>query len=298
MSQRSFYHNVIIALAVLLTGCRASLPDPHTTTLVVPTATVTATHSPTEQFSTRMPPATPGLDVTLVNDILFKGTSPECKLPCWEGLEIGTSGPEDIQRVMDTEFGFNGSVDFINDSPLSRGLYVDLPGFESTGNSWVIDNYTGVMTLKFVSSNNTLRGISFLVQSPESYRPYTINEIIRNLGVPHFMVGTIEEGLNGDILIELRFAYQDGLIFYYGRPLAPTETTYCVDQPPVSAQYAIVERFESVSAEDATPLQQEWFFKFVTERSLKPISEVFGVTEQEFSAISLSDNPCFEVSTQ
>lgn len=101
----------VIVCGFLLAACvpagQPTIPEsltatPQATETATPTCTPTATttHPPSPTPEPTLPPTTgipaPALPGSMGTSFLLGGNSPDCQLPCWNGLVIGESDTEDI----------------------------------------------------------------------------------------------------------------------------------------------------------------------------------------------------------
>src|SRR5205085_1973573 len=102
-----------------------------------------------------------------LSDFFFDNSNyPGCELPCWKGLRIGKSTSADVQHMFDTEFRFNGMLNFRTDTTVDpRNTPFDISTMNDTypmGYHWPIrpqdDFYAVAMVNK---SNDLLEGFIF-----------------------------------------------------------------------------------------------------------------------------------------
>jgi hypothetical protein len=306
-----------IYLAVVLAGCSAqagslpastTAPPPSVAAATSPAVTVAASPSASEvQTQSVGSVATPDfLQLPLANDILFAPSShPDCKLPCWQGLQVGVSGRDDIQKVFDTAFEFKGAVDLFGAQPtLPDYLTVVSPGFRTTGFQWHYgNNKEAGFGIEFVVDDKTqiLQGIYFNNSPMGRYRVHTPTDVINHLGKPDYIHMAITISTGGEpskeVFVELLMLYKAGLAFYYRDFPKPLPTNpdsfepFCLNNSDIHADYYLVSPFD-LSMSNATPLQKEWFLDDVTKGEYVPIEKLLGYDAAHFSEIALSQNPC------
>jgi hypothetical protein len=297
-----------ILAALILAACRTPVqPTPTATPIpLAPLPTRTLTPTPTTTLAiptaTTIPDTEPSLDALLVNDILFRRGVAGWSLPCWEGLRIGEAGVGDVQRVMDSTFGFRSSVDFFATPPNIGALWIpDIPGTISAGHSWTVNNGVSVLRLLFViDERGILQGIEFTLLSVGPYQGYTPQEIIRRMGKPDHIalhVGPSPNPQGGsDTVSFLVMLYHEGFAYSYRRTLPRAEASsseYCLDVPPSGAAYHILPPFEDFTPATANPLQALWVFDVIARDRLQSIEETLSMSTGAFTELALSASPCF-----
>lgn len=299
-------------------------PEPtasSATSTTVPTESPTPTAVPTP-VATLTPAPTPALSEAIItDDFLFEPSSvPGCKLPCWQGLEVGISGREEIQRMYDTIFAFNGTRQFIPDNlptPMSDSpsdplvLPID---YYAAGNGWFIEpsgttDYPQSFTVNTIYERDTftLRAIEF----SSSYSAFNVNltpyRVIRELGEPSQIVMTLSPTERGDVLrFEMRMMYDEsGMVFYFGEQFLPASlavfpdhsegsVTLCLDDTTWNNNYL---RYRQVLILD--PLEdgfnglnplQEFLLPFATGKGLTLLTDFFDISLEEIEEMAVQNS--------
>jgi hypothetical protein len=192
------------------------MPSPTATSTITPTATITP--RPTR---TSIPTETPVLptpaysDWTLPDDFLLGAQTADCQLPCWQGLWMGESGPDEIQRMFETTFGFSSQHDFFPDQIVIEGEYF-------VSRRWIVDEQKEDLFGLSVSTNSDtylLRGISFGWSGTRFQQYLTPWQVIKELGPPTFIYAAVTQGERymGVGRLDLLVIYREGMTFYFER---------------------------------------------------------------------------------
>lgn len=178
-----------LTILLILTACAAATESPPPTAVLSntppPTATSTDTPVPTITPSPTLSPTTTEILTTpdfealpIAENFLFApGSDPDCQLPCWQGLRVGESDREDVQRMFREVFGFNGEMDYpLEAYPYEDNPYLllimdytpeDYPELIATGHSWFWENGTIFdIYLWLHQETDLLAGIYFAYSPP------------------------------------------------------------------------------------------------------------------------------------
>lgn len=284
-----------------------------------PTLTLTRPPSTATFTSTPLLP-TPSFPVwsdntLMIGQLLFEDTVPECQLPCWQGLNIGKSGPQEIQNLFDTVFGFNGTLDFFADNPIAAftGLETSgVSGIYDTGYIWEVGDGGIRVITAFDEQTMKLEGLilKWTVSEKERFEvDLTPERTIRELGTPTYTLAAFN-GLGTDALVQLSYLmiYDKGLAFDF-YTWAWVETTpevgtvrYCLDDPeipsgPYLGRIVITEPLVD-GLNNLSPLQVATFGREIDTESLLPVEDVFGVTGAEITQLVSQGNTCLSATVK
>ena len=320
-----------IAAVVLLVACAPSVSTPGgtPTPFVVAQPTDRSTVAPTAEAATAAPvtptppsptpilptPALPDSDDSAfyLGDLVLAQADSACQLPCWQGLRIGQSQPEQARQVFDDTFSFNGMLDLSLDTRDTEFMDVDgLDEYYPIGHLWMIDNVIGIATV-FRVEDNMLAGIVFKWITSDNDRPIvrmTPQQIIEELGTPdHFLVrinGTERADIGNAIMMLI---YKQGAVFSFEH-FVPIEVVEDPDNPGyfksrtvelclgnqdnmgVVGKMYLGESFNS-DLTDLSSLQRRFTTQIIDFRRLRPLSEVFGISADDVTALAhVQDNVC------
>jgi hypothetical protein len=280
----------------------SSASPTYLTATDAPTLT-TEIHFTSTPRPTRTPtPTPPPLPTAMMEDFLFAGNlTPDCWLPCWNGLRIGQSGRADVQEMFNTALGFTGRNLF--EEPLPYGYRPHLRGQDIMAQYWTSgDPFWNFGTLYIVTEDTgVLQAISFEWLSYFPGRP-TPQRVLRELGAPSHMLVRLESGLiypnQGGF--SLMMIYQAGMIFIFDGGIW-IDTTITDAGTEGEIEFSLGENLDIFAGavrivgpiddnlENLTPLQT--FFLEGT-NDLVPIQDVFGVSLEEITELAQQENPC------
>lgn len=315
--KKNVYSNLFVAILCLVIdgGCTPiSTPegetletDPTNTPVLRTTemateavfvATATATPEPVPTLSptataTYAPP--PQLPEAILSNLLFNGT-PDCQLPCWQGLTPGESSSDDIQAVFSEVFGFGEERDVFS-GPIPSSIR-QLPGLDTAVQTWHLAPYFLEVILYVDEDTSTLTAIlidwstvgTVLVE-------VTPQQFLRQLGTPSSMTVLIDE-YSGTF--QARMEYGQGVIYSVsnGALFSDIDRT---SWPPTGdggmclneASRGIVLLIDpSAGAEVREVLFRETNL-FVDERAALHVEDAFGITLEELTELAIEEeNPC------
>lgn len=196
------------------TATATSTSMPTATLIETPSSTPTVTLSPSP-FPTPAPTPIFG-SARVGNDFLF-GNQPEgCELPCWQGLVVGESDAQDVQKMFETAFGFSG----ISNLPPGRAFDdADEPDLLLLPQQWSFgdsgDTFAVVAWVQKASL--VLEAVHFYGQGSR-FEPYVNPQrILRELETPsHILVSLGITELADWANLELLIIYNEGITVYYG----------------------------------------------------------------------------------
>jgi hypothetical protein len=244
-----------------------------------------------------------------VNNVIFATNGEaDCKLPCWHGLHIDQSGRADIQRVFDTTFGFDGSVDFFSADRICQPNILGTPpeGIEYTGYPWNFKNKSGAFGVyaAITEDAGVLKGLEFVYADPSNYKVRTNQQIIQKMGTPDYIYGRVgKNGFEGDIFVNLILIYKQGVVFWSGYHLigrsqnpnaVELSAKLCLNESIETGGDYIVGPLNDLMIESLTSLQKRWL-SFYFESPYGTVENVFGLTVNELAHIALQDEPCLQV---
>jgi len=242
----------------------------------------------------------PPLPSSVESDFLFGGNSPECPLPCWNGLIVGESGREEIQAVFDDVFGFNGAYDLFAEPPppyYSSPTY-DLDGLRVVGYEWArggVDSLRLAIHLWVEEDTSTLREIAF--QWGGDVRlgsQVTLRRILREMGTPSHLVMLLGPPQAYYAAYEVAAIYEEeGVVFWLsgGMPAVRPD-----DEDALNVEVCLEERFDSGRVhivepppEDSSNFRRFWLSNIPRARYLDPSEDVLGLTAEELTALAMQD---------
>ena len=276
----------------------------QTTTLspsaaLIPSPTITPTDVPTLSTN-RLPDS-------VENEFFFGGNSPECQLPCWNGLIIGESGQENIQAVFDEVLGVNGMVDLFAEPPASYVPDAYAPeGFDIVGYRWsnrVSLDYLEIL-LYVEEESHILRGMSFDWGTSGLFDPHiSLGTILRELGPPSQLLMDLSmteaayyEGFDITVVYE-----EEGIAFFlYAGLDVDVETglaDYCLEDE-FDTRAFITEPVQS-GFRDMTPPQESMLGFISGNDRLEPSEGVIGLTAEELTALAMQEeDPCATITVR
>jgi len=242
--------------------------------------------------------STSALPDSVEDNFLLGGNSPDCQLPCWNGLLIGESDQEDIQTTFDHVFGFNGAFDLFAEPPSSYLPAARVPeGFGFGGYLWSDSvNLSSLRTFLLVDeTTHILQGMEFSVGgSSHHFNPdMSLRPILRELGAPsHLLVDlSPREGGGCYYKFDIVVVYEEGISFIlYGG--------ISVDVEAQRADYCLGDEFSAERVDITEPLQnglrnlsplQESLIDFTQDSRFAPSEEVLGLTAEEITALAMQD---------
>ncbi len=213
-------------LLILITGCSSELtaistspgpPAQDATRISTDPSPPLATSTPTPRelgtAGTSSSPdaqeitSTPTLPSWMSSDFLFGRSSPDCQLPCWNGLIVGESSADKVQAFFDEELGFNRTQDF-TEEPSDDALYTRLYGVDHldvNGYRWVLRTPPGYererldLLVWLDEETAILRGSMFLWNARlenDLDQHLTPGIILRQLGTPDYVFVTFYETID------------------------------------------------------------------------------------------------------
>jgi hypothetical protein len=318
-----FRTQLIIVMMCALSACAEATPSTvSAATLVAITPVVTDTVSartvvpaPTDTPSpTRFFPPTPTLSPALLEALFFGGKSEDCQLPCWEGLSIGESTPEDVQSVFDRIFGVNGYLYDTSDWANNLPEYTEMAEFwrfepEDTSSSYVGKFYV----LAWVDSESQLlEGLQFnfsVIFTPGSEEPQpdaNFQRILRELKTPSTWLVELRPGGQGEgfhIQFYSYIKYASGINFYHFGELPATVSSTADGIEQYTAELCLSDHFArsinisrpiTESGANPTPLQE--FLNQPVDMEVIPIEDALGINLKAiYQRATEEDNPCFVV---
>lgn len=270
-------------------------PTPTKRPSITPTSTRTPGPSPT-------PAPTPRFGAGKVgNDFLFGNQPDGCKLPCWQGLVIGESDAEDVQRMFEEAFDFGGK-----NAPQPRDAFVDagISGLLRLSHQWTLDaDFFFVSTL--IQRNPHVLEAILLYGVGDRFEPYTSPQrILRSMGVPsHMLFRTQVLEVAGWYGSELLISYDEGVTIYYS--LIQSRVT---DQPDgVTLELCLGNLLGTYSADVYitppierddiktifSPLKYAGLHTEKISPYFKPLEDVFGMSLEDVTKLAQDkDNAC------
>jgi hypothetical protein len=259
---------------------------------------------------------TPSFNDSLVADsfIFTPSIDPDCKLPCWQGLQIGVSNQEDIQRVLDEVFGFNGTLDFFSNNPFEgddlRGYGIQIiPELYVTGYKWRwLPNESLEIFLWVDENSSTLQAIRFSWVSAGSFNEPSPEIILKNLGKPDYIMVSDPMvkragGRTDKVSTRLMIVYEEGIAFripvfqvrikseegvngleYYG------EFCFEDDEASYHGEASIMEPL-SGNLDNLTPLQDMFIGRWIEHSAweLVPFEDIYDATLEEATELALQE---------
>jgi hypothetical protein len=323
---------MILCFAAACTGEPATNEHPQqvgidadgTATPISSTQSVAATQlagAPQVQLPTSVPSDRPTLQATpsvskwrITDDVLFgPSLEPGCELPCWQGLVIGESEPQDIEAVFDEVFGFNGNHEFFSESrPRDTNNSLGLPGVYAASYHWIFREQTIEHPLQAFaiifwldSDTDTLLAIHLNSFSWSQFNSLmSPQRIIRELGTPSHML--MELAITGPDYgqFHLVMVYDKGIV-YDGTIFVPVTFTSSsqvnVDVCMGGERWGIVEEYISMPSRDAyiiepladglndlSPLQHQIIFGRIGSNYV-PLEEYFNTSLSEVTDLALQE---------
>jgi len=232
-----------LELLLLLAGCSLNSETPPSTSqaiastmtqtpnvTLIPSETATAAPSAPPSTPTGPPPPLPDL---FPSDFLFEASTPECQLPCWQGLRPGYSSRRDFYSVLDAVFGFDGYR-----PPPNNVLLQELPdGLDVVSHRWQSQETGSLSFFSFAAyfnkESDKLEGLALGWSGRSRFRPYvTMQRVLRELGEPDFVFVSLKVGgLGGysQVVMEMMIVYSTGLEFYRAEAFPVTEQSQTKD---------------------------------------------------------------------
>jgi hypothetical protein len=287
-----------------------------------PTSQITIITPPSSPTTTEVlsePRPTPSVDDwNMTDDVLLSPSLvSDCELPCWQGLVIGTSGPNDVQAMFDNVFGLMGSRNFIEE--IAEGKYIvteedypPLAGLILVTEKWFLPpDFSEAFEVRLWLDQGILIGMEFESASKAFDRFPTPQKILRTLGEPSHMLISLDMGNRTDLVfLRILTIYDQGIILenFITIPVSLTvvdgvitgahaevclggETWYQYDKPIVQSAY-ITEPLTN-RLEDLSPLQQVFLIDQFDTAPDVPVEEFFDITLEELISLALQDeDPC------
>ena len=279
------------------------------------TSSITSTYSPSATSTPLSTPeptiilsptiyATPPAfaDTLLQEDVLFgPGIVPDCELPCWNGLRVGSSTVQDVINVYVEIIGYE------NATMLFAGEPNETSGLIHHGDIWRIEEDPLVslgMTVWIDSSSRTLQGISFRVHGTKFKKYITPALIISELGPPEAVYVKYEE--SGEVpkgVVRLAMLYATkGMVFNLmttsGRNVNGLIDICFADEhwinegfPYGSTDVQIIEPFDEYVT--PTALQQTFAMGW-TDSSFKPLDELTRMPIEDL-AVLIQNGECVHI---
>lgn len=305
----------ILVAALILSGCAASdvtttLPPSAVITIdiVTPSPNVTPTVGYTNT-PLPPPPPFPGLNggKLLLNPLLFENGL-DCKLPCWQGLEINESDSSDVQALFDKNFGFNNQIDFVHNNPVKDYLVwpVNIIGITITGYSWNLSTTAEDQVQVLVGLNNKTNQIDGIILDwalDELHVDLTPYRVLSELGNPTWAFANVSWSMIDDSAdVRLLMIYQQGVSFYFTASAhrqnstsanEPSTADFCLASSENRIGYVVLtERFDN-NLGKLSQFQMGTIGDLLANEQLSPISEVFSVKENELEGlIAQKQDPC------
>lgn len=319
---------ILILTLAGLTACAAPQPvtvSPSLLPTVTPSPTVaTATQTPSPT-ATRIPSSTPILPTPVLPksdetniylaDLLFSQAYSNCQLPCWQGLIIGQSTPEQARRLFNDSFAFNGISDLSFNTRDTEFLGVEgLKGYYPLGYEWVTEGDIISIGTLFEVDKEVLAGIVFKWITGDYGRPavrITPQQVIEEIGLPdHFLVAT-DGTARADIgNARIQLIYHQGIVVNFDH-FIPIEVVFdpanpgyfqsrteelCLDNQDeiewVIGSILLTESFDPDLA-DLSSLQRRFTTNVINFRQLKPLSDVFDISPEGLTElVHTQDNVC------
>jgi hypothetical protein len=280
------------------------------TVIVEPTEAITipASLTPTDELTGT--PATVFLtpDFSPIAPGFLLAETPDCQLPCWQGLRVGISNRKDVQAMFDTVFGFDGQIDVFQENRQLLDSY-ELYGTEAGGHLWWVPEISeepegANFGLYFLvdKQSGILQGIQ-IVNAPfntHAYETYTPQQVLQRLGEPS--AAYIWPAIRGTIQLLLIYEEQGIASYMITQPIDEvfwtqdypfSLATYCLDEQVILANSYITEPIAGVSEEELSPIQYVWFGERIT--LLRPI-EIVGLTKTDLYLLATqAATPCIEI---
>lgn len=250
----------------------------------------------------------------VANDLIFAPTAdPLCQLPCWQELRIGKSKRADVQRVIRNYFGFDPSFDIFTQTLTRRVSDTGIPEtYESGGYTWGFGQ--GASTLgvyvEVARDRNTLEGIKFLYEPFGIYRVHTVQDIIRKLGSPTYILGgaglefTTPVAEGDKSYVNLLLIYDQGMVFWLTYSLTAVQKAndgknmytfeYCLDQAVDGGDDFIVAPITNLDEKNLDDVQKAWFSSLILSWP-NSVQEILGIDNQGFVKLAFSDHSCIEL---
>jgi hypothetical protein len=212
---------LLVILLTLLTACVS--PDARTSD-PIQTAALQSTQASAVPLTHTATPALPPFFI-----MNFLDTSQDqCELPCWQGLKVGQSSPQDVERMFEETFHFTDASFLFEPDYMNRVyLPVTVPADSFiTGYMWE-DRTPLWLTFSFAEDTAVLEGIDIAWWSQHGdYHVHSPQEILSVFGPPmHIFVSDprdIVHAADRDrTLIQLLIIYQEGLSFSFSRIFVP-----------------------------------------------------------------------------
>jgi hypothetical protein len=299
---------VVVAALALATACTAYTTDTPEVTIAPQAVEETSlpdtpTTQPTLTLSeTVVPVPLPSLPDSVLEDFLFsRDFDPDCGLPCWQGLIVGEADRDDIQKTLDSVFGFDGRDVFSEPMPVL--VEPPPPGLELAVATWSFPSSYRLSARFYVDTDTSLLEATAFNwgTSGEVLAPITLPQIIREMGTPSKML-VLAEGQPGDTtFFQINVIYSDGVFFYLSGGVPTNLTPYegrfeglfelCLDHM-FGNRDAIITRPIPHALEQLSPLQEQLFF--IPEGAV-PFEQAFDVSLDELTDLALEqDGSCFQ----
>jgi hypothetical protein len=282
---------------------------------LTPSPTVTSIPRTDTPHPTRDPTVpTPILPASVSEDFFFGGNTPDCQLPCWNGLIVGESDCEDVQAVFVEVFGFDEVYDPFAELPPSYTIpghpehQPNLPpGFAVGGHRWGSENPTyGLDIMPWVEEETcTLMGLEFRWGRGGSFDPPTQPQhIIQELGMPSQMLILVQMTELADYLsVRLFTVYENGVVFFQAGHASIITTTTAEGDADRVAEFCLDDRggfgggeariVAPLLSDDWDPIQETFVGGALNDPHFVPIQEAFGINLEELTRIAIEeDNPC------
>jgi hypothetical protein len=274
--------------------------------------TLSVTDALTQEPTPTGPP--PSLPEEFPSDFLFGVGASNCVLPCWMGLEVGSSDREQVYSVLDTTLGFAGYR-----PPPPDHILEHLPdGLDAVSEGWLLEDSSGKsgsfgMAAYFDQETQILEGLAFGWLGNNRFQPnMTIERTLRELGEPaHIFIDISIGGPDDDFHanIEIVILYASGLAFNHfelvpvkelstssNGAVLPIATDLCFgDNDPLSTGGVVITTPVNKSLENHSPLQDFLIGGYLAVASI-PIEEVADKSLQEITQLAVEqDNACIRL---
>lgn len=271
--------------------------------LVTPVLVEIETTQPTQP----PPPIRIGLNaLESANDFFFASFDQDCRLPCWEDLQVGKATWSEVQNKIAAIFGEESAV--INSGQVKESLTLYTY-------AWRVEQGAGLeryLYISFAIDNHTQRwlasGFSFYDTTFSQY--VNPNIFIEKMGTPDeiYIDTTVGER---DTYVSLSFVYQPGVLIRFSSSV-PSNVSPLDGSTPVLPRYCFGEALLTVDAgteseitlaedlEDPRLVQSIPEIKrldnWVTDPATQSIEKVLGISEDELARTLEADpNHCFTI---
>lgn len=297
------------------------------TPTILPMSTATPSTEPTPTPSpiptvepTLIPTLDPGLPTpdfmqsAIADGYILATSGLDCQLPCWQGLQVGTSTRQDVLDVFNALFGFGSYVDFFDVNVAQRDGYskalLYIPGMDGGGYMWMSQETIFALFAVVDKKTNVLKGLLFQHSTglyyegwPHRYAIRTPQQLIKQLGTP----SAIYTRTQSDPLMGVMLFFEEGIVSHslldikIGQRSIEGQTKnyaeFCLDDQAWSATDIILEPFES-NPDVPIPsnnVSENWVIQYMELTGLYPVEDTLSLTIEEFVAISQSNHPCIDL---